>query len=77
MGKRARNGSVIALVAIGLTLSQVSTAAALQNRFGARLTPDTQPQPAQYCDNDQESPPYTNCTWVMNEAQGRWAVGPT
>jgi len=29
MGKRARNGSVIALVAIGLTLSQVSTAAAL------------------------------------------------
>jgi hypothetical protein len=58
-------------MAISLVLAQVLAASAAPVRFGARLTTDTQPQPALWCDEPNEDPPHPTCTWVMNEAFGR------
>ena len=49
----------------------VLTASAAPVRFGARLTNDTQPQPALWCDEPNETPPHADCTWILNEAHQR------
>jgi len=54
-----------------MALSSVLTTTAAPVRFGARLTNDTQPQPAQWCDEPNDSPPHDDCTWILDEAQGR------
>ena len=71
MPRGARIGSVASLIAATLALAQVLTASAAPVRFGAKLTPDTQPQPALWCDEPNEDPPHADCTWVLNEAFGR------
>ena len=54
-----------------LALTSVLTVSAAPVRFGARLTNDTQPQPAQWCDEPNDTPPHANCTWILNEAHQR------
>jgi hypothetical protein len=70
----ARIGSVAAITALAMALSQVFVASAAPVRFGAKLTTDTQPQPALWCDEPNDVAPHADCTWIMNEAYGR-AVG--
>ncbi len=65
-------GSTFAVI---LALSVAATAIAAPIRFGAKLTTDTQPQPALWCDEPNDSPPHANCTWVLNEALGRPGAG--
>src|SRR3990172_652770 len=71
MPKGVRIGSIATLMAALLALSVALTTSAARVRFGARLTTDTQPQPALWCDEPNEDPPHSTCTWVMNEAFGR------
>jgi hypothetical protein len=71
MTKVARTSWLASIAALSLALAQVLTASAAPVRFGAKLTTDTQPQPALWCDEPNEDPPHPTCTWVMNEAFGR------
>lgn len=75
MSRRIRIGAFAALIGATLALSQVFVASAAPVRFGAKLTTDTQPQPALWCDEPNDTPPHPTCTWVMNEAFGRPAGG--
>jgi hypothetical protein len=54
-----------------LVLTTVLTASAAPVRFGAKLTNDTQPQPALWCDEPNDTPPHADCTWILNEAHQR------
>jgi hypothetical protein len=54
-----------------LALTQLLTVSAAPVRFGARLTNDTQPQPALWCDDPNDTPPHATCTWILNEAHQR------
>ena len=66
---------VASIAAVSLALAQVLSVSAAPVRFGAKLTTDTQPQPALWCDEPNEDPPHPTCTWVMNEAYGRPSGG--
>jgi hypothetical protein len=54
-----------------MALSSVLTTTAAPVRFGARLTNDTQPQPALWCDEPNDTAPHDDCTWILNEAHQR------
>jgi hypothetical protein len=71
MSKSVRTVATVVALAVMLTTASVATVSAANVRFGAKLTPQTQPQPAQWCDEPNEEPPHADCTWVMNEALGR------
>jgi hypothetical protein len=75
MPKGMRFGLSVSLLAALLALSQVVMTTAAPLRFGARLTTDTQPQPALWCDEPNDTAPHSNCTWIMNEAYGRPSGG--
>jgi hypothetical protein len=70
---RRRSFMVLAGVAVALmlALSVALTATAAPVRFGAKLTKDTQPQPALWCDTPNDEVPHANCTWIMNVAMQR------
>jgi hypothetical protein len=68
MKRGTRIGSLGLTVAVILTLAQVLTATAAPVRFGAKLTPDTQPQPALWCDEPNDVAPHADCTWILNVA---------
>jgi hypothetical protein len=71
MPRSSRTFLLASIGALSLALAQVMTVSAAPVRFGAKLTPDTQPQPALFCDEPNEDPPHPTCSWVMNEAFGR------
>jgi len=71
MPKGVRIGSLATIVAVSMALTQVLIVSAAPTRFGAKLTTDTQPQPALWCDEPNDTAPHPTCTWVMNEALGR------
>ena len=71
MQRSLRIGALAWAIAAVLALAQVLTATAAPVRFGARLTTDTQPQPALWCDEPNDTPPHANCTWILNEAHQR------
>ncbi len=71
MNRPLRIGALGWSLAAVLALTQVLTATAAPVRFGARLTTDTQPQPALWCDEPNDTPPHANCTWILNEAHQR------
>ena len=71
MHRGTRIGSMGLTVAVVLALAQALTATAAPVRFGAKLTTDTQPQPALWCDEPNEDPPHADCTWILNEAHQR------
>lgn len=75
MQRFSRFGTSVVLIAILLALSQISVASAATVRFGAKLAPDVQPQPALWCDEPNDTPPHSDCTWTMNEAYGRAQKG--
>lgn len=71
MQRDTRIGLLALLTAVAMALSVVISTTAAPVRFGAKLTTDTQPQPALWCDEPNDEPPHSNCTWVMNVALGR------
>jgi hypothetical protein len=71
MRRQIRNAWLGLTIAVALVLTQVLTATAAPVRFGARLTTDTQPQPALWCDEPNEVAPHADCTWILNEAHQR------
>jgi hypothetical protein len=73
--KFPRIGMSVVFFAILLAVSQVSVASAAAVRFGAKLGPDVQPQPALWCDHPNDTPPHSDCTWLMKEAYGRAQKG--
>jgi hypothetical protein len=75
MTDRMRIGATATLMAVLLALSMVLTASAAPARFGSRLTTDTQPQPALWCDEPNEEEPHADCTWILNDAYGRPDTG--
>ncbi len=75
MRSRIRITWVGSTFAVLLALSLAATASAAPIRFGAKLTTDTQPQPALWCDEPNDTGPHANCTWILNEALGRPGAG--
>jgi hypothetical protein len=75
MLRGVRIGVLATIIGAWLALSLALTASAAPVRFGAKLTTDTQPQPALWCDEPNDVAPHPTCTWVMNEAYGRPAGG--
>ena len=71
MQRPLRIGALGWTMAAILALTQVLTTTAAPVRFGARLTTDTQPQPALWCDEPNDTPPHADCTWILNEAHQR------
>lgn len=70
MPKGVRAACTVLFIAVALALSQAIAASAAPVRFGAKLTNDTQPQPALWCDEPNDTPPHPS-TWILNEAYGR------
>jgi hypothetical protein len=75
MQRRTRIGALGLTIAVVLALAQVLTATAAPVRFGARLTTDTQPQPALWCDEPNDVAPHADCTWILNVAHQRPSGG--
>ena len=75
MKTRARVIFAGTAMAAVLALTSVLTVSAAPVRFGARLTNDTQPQPALWCDEPNDTPPHADCTWILNEAHQRGDAG--
>ena len=75
MQTRARIVLAGTAMAAVLAFTQVLTVGAATGRFGAKLSPDTQPQPALWCDEPNDTPPHDDCTWILNEAFGRPTSG--
>lgn len=72
----ARIGAVVVMVTTLVLVAMLPAAGSNhQVRFGARLTTDTQPQPALFCDEPNDTPPHANCTWLLNTAHQRGAKG--
>jgi hypothetical protein len=71
MQRRTPIGALGLTMAVVLVLTQALTATAAPLRFGARLTTDTQPQPALWCDEPNDTAPHADCTWIMNVAHQR------
>jgi hypothetical protein len=67
MHTRARVVFAGTAMAAVLAISSVVSVSAAGPRFGSRLTPDTQPQPAVYCDEPNDTPPHDDCTWILKE----------
>jgi hypothetical protein len=68
MHTRARIVLAGTAMAAVLALSSVLTVSAASGRFGAQLNSDIQPQPAIWCDEPNDTPPHTDCTWILNES---------
>jgi hypothetical protein len=75
MPRGVRIGVLATIIGAWLALSLALATSAAPVRFGAKLTTDTQPQPALWCDEPNDVDPHPTCTWVMNEAYGRPAGG--
>jgi hypothetical protein len=70
-GLTRKGAVVLALVATLALASALPAAGANPVRFGARLTNDTQPQPAQWCDEPNDTPPHADCTWLLQTPHQR------
>lgn len=76
MKLRASSLAAATVVAVALLLTSVLPAAgATPLRFGARLTTDTQPQPALWCDTPNDTAPHIDCTWLLQTAHQRGLAG--
>lgn len=71
MTRTVRTGLAAVVLTVALGATQALAAAATPTRFGAKLTTDTQPQPALWCDDPNDTAPHPDCTWILDEALGR------